>query len=151
MAFLAVAETAQDVASGLNKFLDPVSEDATEITALISECFAISSALRELDTAVGDPRHNRRYYRIDEEADVTLDSLRYTFEDVRGHFGDLARNDRGSFGMACRRVWQEMSEHFEDESGNTLCMRLEYYRRFLLLLASVIQGSVWFCHSMPIS
>ncbi|KAL8785318.1 MAG: hypothetical protein Q9195_008687 [Heterodermia aff. obscurata] len=58
MDLLAQAETAQDVAAGLNRFLDPVPEYSTEITALISECFAISSALRELQTAIGDSRYN---------------------------------------------------------------------------------------------
>ena len=74
---IAHAETAQDIAAGLNRFLDPVPESSTEITALISECFAISSVLRELSTAIGDPRYSWNFHTISEDLEVTLNSLKY--------------------------------------------------------------------------
>ena len=73
---IANAETAQDIAAALNNFLDPVPEYSTEITALISECFAISSVLRQLSTATADPRYIRNHHLISEDLDVTLRSLK---------------------------------------------------------------------------
>ena len=73
---IANAESAQDIAAGLNKFLDPVPEHATEITALISGCFAISSVLRELSAAIADPRYIRNYDLIFQDLDITLNSLK---------------------------------------------------------------------------
>lgn len=136
---IAHAETAQDIAAGLNKFLDPVPEHSTEITALISECFAISSALRELTTAIGDSRFNRRYHEVADDITVTLRSLEYTFEDVRRLFGGLGRADHFSEAAAYRAVWTEITMWFQEESNNLLCRRLEYYRRFLLMLTSFIE------------
>lgn len=71
------AETAQDIAAGLNKFLNPVPEHSAEIAALISECFAISSVLRELSSATGDPRYAWNLNLISQDLGVTLTSLKY--------------------------------------------------------------------------
>ncbi len=137
---VARAEAAQDIAAGLNKFLGPVPKYSTEITALISECFAISSALRELSTAIGDSRYNSGYHEISEDLTITLQSLEYTFHDVKRLFGDLGRADYISQSAAYRSVWQEITAHFMEESGNSLCRRLEFYRRFLLVLVCVVEG-----------
>ena len=142
MALLAQAETAQDIAAGLNRFLDPVPEYSTEITALISECFAISSAIRELRTAIGDSRFNRQYLEVQYDINVTLRSLDYTFEDVRRMFGGLGSAHHLSQGSAFRSVWRDITVHFQEESSNSLCRRLEYYRLFLLMLTSVVERSV---------
>lgn len=141
-ALVATAEAAQDIAAGLDKFLSPLPDYSTEITALISECFAISSALRELETAIGDSRSNRRYHQIIEDVRVTLQSLEYTFNDVRRLFGGLGRADYISQSAAYRLVWQDITAHFMEESGNSLCRRLGFYRRFLLVLACVAEGLV---------
>jgi len=137
---VARAEAAQDIAAALNKFLGPVPNYSTEITALISECFAISSALRELRDAIGDSRYNGGYHEISGDLTITLQSLEYTFHDVRRLFGDLGRADYISQSAAYRSVWQEITAHFMEESGNSLCRRLEFYRRFLLVLVCVAEG-----------
>ena len=139
---LANAETAQDIAAGLNKFLDPVPEYSTEITALISECFAISSALRELTTAIGDQRYSRHLHLISEDLDVTISSLENTFDDVHRLFGGFGRINHISRGSSYRSVWTDITVHFQEESGNSLCRRLEYYRRFLLMLTCDIRRLV---------
>ena len=139
MDLIAQAETAQDIAAGLNKFLDPVPEYSTEITALIAECFATSSALRELTAAIGDPRFNRQYHEVKEDISMTIRSLDYTFEDVRHLFGGLGRTNHVSQASAYRSVWTDITVHFQGESGNSLCRRLEYYKRFLFLLTCVIE------------
>lgn len=141
MALIATAETAQEVASGLNKFLEPVAESSTDITGLISECFAISSTLRELATAVGDVRHNRRYASIAEDVRLVLRSLEYTFDDVHQLFGGLARTNHLTLSTGYRQVWRDIEIHFQNESRNTLCDRLQYYRRFLQdLICIVLEG-----------
>lgn len=137
---VATAETAQDIAAGLDKFLTFLPDYATEITALISECFAISSALRELSTAIGDSRFNRSYQQISDDVRVALQSLEYTFNDVSRIFGGLGRTVYVSQTAAYRTVWQEITEHFMSESGNSLCRRLEFYRRYLLVLACIVEG-----------
>ncbi|KAG7001995.1 hypothetical protein G7Y79_00030g065280 [Physcia stellaris] len=127
MALIAHAETAQDIAAGLNKFLDSVPEHSTEITALISECFAISSALRELTTAIGDSRFNRRYHEVADDITVTLRSLEYTFEDVRRLFGGLGRADHFSEAAAYRAVWTEITMWFQEEKCLLILMTSEFF------------------------
>ena len=134
------AETAKDIAAGFNQFIDRVPEYSTEITALISKCFAVNSALRELDTAIGDSRYNRRYLEIRDDVRMTLQSLQYTFNDVRRHFGNLPRTTRILDSPAYRAVWWEITTYFQEESSNSLHRRLEFYCRFLLALAFMAEG-----------
>ena len=145
MALIAMAETAQDVAAGFNKFLDPVSESSTEITALIGECFSISSALRELATAVEDARYIRKYASIAEDIRLVLRSLEYTFNDVIRLFGLLGRTTYITVSEGYRQVWREIETSFRLESRNSLCSRLVYYRRFIHELNYImIDGCVSF-------
>ncbi|KAL9044094.1 MAG: hypothetical protein Q9214_002744 [Letrouitia sp. 1 TL-2023] len=92
MALVATAESARDVAICLDKFLEYLPENSTEITALISECYAISSALRELDTAKEDPRYSRGYGDVHQDVQIVRRSLEYTFHDVHRLFGGLGRS-----------------------------------------------------------
>jgi hypothetical protein len=131
LALIASAENAQDIASGFSKFLKPVSENSTEITGLISECFAISSALRELDEAISDPRLQGRRAHVKEDVRILLRSLEYTFKDVHHLFGGLGRTNHISVSAGYRQVWREIETHFHEESRNTLAVRLKFYRRFL--------------------
>lgn len=141
MALIATAESAQDIAAGLNKFLEPVSEHSTEITLLIGECFNISSALRELDEAVGDSRQTRSYALISEDVRAVLQSLDYTFKDVNYLFGGLSRTIHISSSSAYRQVWRDIEKFFYDQSLNTLSVRLEYYKRFLQdLICIIVEG-----------
>lgn len=141
MALIATAETAQDIAAGLHKFLEPVSESSTEITGLIAECFAISSALRELNDAVGDVRQNRKYATISEDVRLVLLSLDYTFGDVHRIFGGLARPNHSTMSSAYRQVWRDIENYFQQQSRNTLSVRLEYYKTFLQhLICIMIEG-----------
>lgn len=141
MALIATAETAQDIAAGLHKFLEPVSESSAEITGLIAECFATSSALRELSDAVGDLRQNRRYSSISEDVRIVLLSLNHTFNDVRRLFGGLARTNHITLSSGYRQVWRDIEAYFQEESRNTLSVRLEYYKTFLQhLICIIIEG-----------
>ncbi|KAL8818447.1 MAG: hypothetical protein Q9223_002923 [Gallowayella weberi] len=134
MALIGAAEDAQDIAAGFNKFLDPVPEFSAEITALISECYAISSALRELNTAKDDPRYYRDFEYIRNNVDIAQESLNYTFHDVRRLFGGLGRTSAISRRTLFYQVWREIDDFFYHESNISLCKRLEYKRLYLVEL-----------------
>ena len=138
MALTASSETAEDIAAAFLKFKEPLPEAATEITALISEFFAISSALLELDTAKRDHPYLSR--KIGEDQDIILRSLRYTFADIRKQFGRLGDPFYRTTREAYHGVWRAIDKFFREESYNSLCQRLEYYRLFLLDLGSIVQG-----------
>ncbi|KAL8697528.1 MAG: hypothetical protein Q9224_002266 [Gallowayella concinna] len=138
MALIGAAENAQDIAIGFNKFLDPVPEISTEITALISECYAISSALRELSTAKDDPRYHRDFEWIRTNVNIAQESLNYTFHDVHRLFGGLGRTSSISRRTLYYQVWREIDDHFYDESNISLCKRLEYSRLYLVELTCIL-------------
>ena len=141
MALVALAESARDVAICLDKFLEHLPENSTEITALISECYAISSALRELSTAKDDPLYYRGYLEITQDVNVVLRSLDYTFHDVHRLFGGLGRTSHLTTRSAFSSVWRDIEDHFQHESRSTLCKRLEYNRLYLHdLLCMLIDG-----------
>ncbi|KAL8654393.1 MAG: hypothetical protein Q9226_003459 [Calogaya cf. arnoldii] len=138
MALIAVAESAQDIAAGFNKFLEPVPEISTDITALISECYAISSGLRELNTTIEDPIYYQDFeYRYNDVA-VVKEALDYTFKDVTRLFGGLSRPTHISRKTAYHQVWREIADFFYQESNASLCGRLEASRLFLAELTYLI-------------
>ncbi|KAI4214341.1 MAG: hypothetical protein LQ351_003094 [Letrouitia transgressa] len=114
MALVATAEGAREVAICLDKFLEHLPEISTEITALISECYAISSALRELNTAKEDPRYSRRYNNVHQDVQIVCRSLEYTFHDVHRLFGGLGRSAL-STRAAYSSVWRDIDDHFWNE------------------------------------
>ena len=123
---IAVAETAQDVAAALEKFLEPVHDQSAEITALIAKCFSTSSALRELTNSIGPFPYHRRYPDIAYDLRTVKDSLIYTFKDVQrlmGRLGRLAIPPRAEYGY----VWEDICEYFQTESNNSLQRRLGIY------------------------
>ena len=142
MALIAVAESAQDMAAAFHKFLDPVPESAAEINGLLSELYAISSALRDLNTAIAVSLHNPRYSLISDHVRDSIKSLRYTIDDVRRLIAGLRRPIYLSDSAAYRGVWREISLYFQNESSTSLCLRLEFYRRFFHSLLRILEGSV---------
>ena len=125
-AVIAVAEKAQDIAAALDKFLGPVDDQSAEITALMAECLATSSALRELDKKIGHFPYHPRYPRISRDLTTVKDSLNFTFEDVQRLFGRLGRV-AGTPGAEYGYVWDDLCDFFRAESGNSLRRRLEIY------------------------
>lgn len=123
-AIIALAETAEDISAALDKFLVPVDDQSAEITALMAKCLSVSSALRQLDRAIGPFPYHRRYPDISYDLTTVKDSLDYTFEDVLRLFGRLGRVaavPRAEYGY----VWDDLCEYFQAESGYTLQRRLE--------------------------
>ena len=140
MELIAAAESVQKIASVFNKFLDPVAAADTEVTAIIAECFAISSALRELRTAIRDPQYSARYNLIAQDIENILRSLQFTLNDINRFLGILGDQGFISKSEAYRFVWRKINDFFLDEANYSLCRRLEYYRIFSLGLANIIQG-----------
>ena len=127
MELIAVAEECIDIAEALRRFLNPVDDESAEITALIAECYSVSSALRKLERTIGPFPHHHRYY-IDISANLTTvkDSLKFTFDDVHrilGRLGRVAVVPRAEY----EYVWDDLCEYFYRESGNPLRRRLEIY------------------------
>ncbi|KAI9734505.1 MAG: hypothetical protein M1834_002105 [Cirrosporium novae-zelandiae] len=136
--FLAEAENAQDCGSGFGVFLSRLPDQAAELTALIAEFFAISSALRKLDDLIQRSRIGQS--RIQEDIRLVIPSLSYTLKDVTDYFADL--NAGASFITVgrYRQIWQEISKSVREESDNTLCQRLRKYRVFIDELCFVVRG-----------
>jgi hypothetical protein len=139
------SDSAQDIGSALLTFQRHLHNFATEITALISELFAISSAILELQTALLDPRFansltRRNRLTIEDDKGIVIRSLEYTFNDIYRFLGDLSRRTWRSDREAYMAVWQTMDDFFREESRNTLLTRLEYYRSFLDELGVCAQG-----------
>jgi len=143
MALTAYSKTAEDIASAFLLFKEPVSNRATEITALISELFAISSALLELDTAQRDNPYHRLRREVEGDERTLLLSLDYTFKDTRRLLGGLENPVYRSLWESYQGVWNAIERHFLQQANNPLVQRLEYYRLFLIDLGSLVQGSVF--------
>lgn len=134
---MVIAEKAQDIAAALEKFLDPVDDRKTEITALIAECFFNFSALRELESEIDGFPYHRRYPRILRDLTTVRNSLDLTFKDVQRLFEGLDKIPRAEYAY----VWDNLCEFFQAESGTSLGRRLEVYRTVLReLTCTLIEG-----------
>ena len=142
-ALLANAETAQEIAPALVRFQNHVPEAATEISALVSELYAISAALFQLKTALGEPRNARYRNLVDEDKRVVLRSLEYTFKDIHRLLRALDSRSYRTTREAYRDVWIEIDDYFRAESNNSLLTRLGYYKCFVDDLTPIVQGYVW--------
>lgn len=157
-ALVSLALAAQNVAAGLNKFVDRVAaEDATDITLLISKCFELSSELRRLATVVQrlPLRFRNRYEDICDGLEDLDRSLTFTFNDARGFVGEGfldARQQRLSVDAQHRRAWEDLTAHFHAQSGNTLTRRLEYCRSCVVELKNILQEGYadFLCLSLPL-
>ena len=142
MALIATAETTRDVASAFQNFFEPLAEYPDRIAvleALEAELFATSAALRTLDQVARDSRNDPRNRSVSRDVDIVLRSLGFTFDDVYRIFGGLGARE---YPYSFRVVWTEITVFFQRESGNSLCQRLGYYRRFLVSITDILEGYV---------
>ena len=139
-ALVANADTAQELAPALLRFQSHVPEVATELAALASELYGISSALLELRTACIDPRNVLDRLSIEDEKRIVLRSLEYTFRDldrfIRKTEDSSYRTDREAF----TDVWAQIESYFRRESNNSLLVRLRYYKDFIDHLIPIVEG-----------
>ncbi|KAF2843271.1 hypothetical protein M501DRAFT_1012628 [Patellaria atrata CBS 101060] len=134
------ARKAEDTAAGLCKFLDEVPQSATDITAIMSELFAISSGLRTLHNGLDYSRYGRYSTRIVEDLNLVLLSIQYTLASVKKSFGQTRFKD--SKGVPpYKTILEDLQASCLDE-GSSLCERLEIYRVFIIGLFDVLRGEL---------
>ncbi|KAK1074074.1 hypothetical protein LTR74_001321 [Friedmanniomyces endolithicus] len=132
-ALIALAQDAEDASSGLRVFRDSLSRNATQITGVIGELFAISASLRQVDSAEGDSRLQPSFYRIREDVGLLCRSLQTTVGDV---FTMFARSRDRSRQM----VWEDLQHKMDQDEGEGLLERLWCYRGVLQALFDVVIG-----------
>ncbi|KAJ5485993.1 hypothetical protein N7530_000293 [Penicillium desertorum] len=125
-ALRASRQSADDVAAGFYVFRDPLPEHVGDITSLMSELYAISSALSTLEGLAEDPRKRRYMELIKPDLNVVQASFTYTIEDI----GDIFRGLDGADASPARykRTWVILNRFFWDQSNYTLATRLAKYK-----------------------
>lgn len=142
---LEYAKEAEDVASGLQVFLDEIPRHAKDITGDIAELFAISNALHVLNEGLELSRYGRYSGRILIDLEIVLPSLGHTLDGVRHMFSKSKRNSRvhpGAFPGTppYNLIWEDLRADFKAE-GMALPMRLELYRTYLQGMFDVLKGA----------
>ncbi|RMZ39780.1 hypothetical protein CA14_000303 [Aspergillus flavus] len=130
MALRTSADNAEDVAAGFREFREHLPGHEAEITGLIADLFAISSALKRLDNLTNDRRHQHNLAIVQPDLELVRTSLKITLEDIVDFFGDLEVR-RGSARDVYRRTWIELCEFFRDEGKDSPPTRLARYKTYL--------------------
>ena len=130
MALRTSADNAEDVAAGFRAFREHLPGHEAELTGLIADLFAISSALKRLDNLTNDRRHQHNLAIVQPDLELVRTSLKITLEDIVDFFGDLEVR-RGSTRDVYRRTWIELCEFFREEGKDSPPTRLARYKTFL--------------------
>lgn len=146
MTVIADAENAEDIADAFSKLKAAVPDHAPDITASISELYAIGSALRDIDTSLNSAEYNPNFRFIDKDLDLVRSSLRNSLEDVFRILGDIGNGSHVLNDGMYRQTWKDIALFFRQNGRITLRMRLEKYRRFILELANIVKrfAFLWF-------
>jgi hypothetical protein len=142
MTLIADAERAEDIADALSKFKVPVPDQGPEITASISELYAIGSALRDIDTALNSDEYGRNYRLIEKDLDLACSSLNTTIEDIFRILGDIGNGAPILNDGMYRQTWKEIVLFFMQNGRISLRTRLEKYKRFIVELAGIVKRFV---------
>ncbi len=129
---LGLASQAEDVAAGLRAFRDRLPRDATRITAIVGELYALSSVLREIDNAEGDVQFATSFYDVHDDLKLLFLSLQRTFRAILDMF---AQTRNQSYDV----VWNGLGSQMEHDEGLGLQDRLQMYRNFLRAQADILQ------------
>ncbi|KAE8152696.1 hypothetical protein BDV25DRAFT_57505 [Aspergillus avenaceus] len=138
MALSTSANNAEEVAAGFRLFRDYVPDHSTEITSLVADLFAISSALKRLNDLTRNHRFQNTLAAAHHDLELVQTSLKFTLEDIVDFFGDLDIR-RGPKGDVYKRTWMEMCDFFREESRDSLATRLAKYKAFLNELEDLIK------------
>jgi hypothetical protein len=131
MTLLAEAEKAEDIGLAFEKFKAPVDDQAAQVTALISELYAIGTSLRNINTAIYYPDYTPELAEIEEDLTLVRTSFTYTIDDVWRILGDIGNGEPLLVPRAYRQTWKELEFHFQRDSRGGLCARLRIYSVFL--------------------
>jgi hypothetical protein len=139
MTLIADAERAEDIADAFSKFKTAVPDHAPDITASISELYAIGSGLRDIDKALNTAEYSRNFLLIEEDLDLVCSSLNDTVEEIFLILGDIGNGSRVLNVGMYRQTWKDIALYFRQSTPSTLRMRLEMYRRIIVDLASIVK------------
>jgi hypothetical protein len=141
MSLVSPAESAEAIGAGFTRFLDAVPDQATEISALVSELFALSSVLRELDAACLSRQFGRNFPLIADDLKLVRSSLCHTLKDILDLLGDIdhAKAPTPATITAYYQTWKRVQLFFRREAGDTPCTRLDRYKKFLTELGNVVK------------
>lgn len=141
MSLVSPAESAEAIGAGFTKFLDAVPDHAAEITALVSELFALSSVLRELDASCLSRQYGSNFPLIADDLKLVRSSLCQTLKDVLNLLGDIDHATVPNFTTSGSyyQTWKRIHLFFRREYGDNLCTHLERYKKFLLELGNVMK------------
>jgi hypothetical protein len=133
-----VALEADEVAAGLQIFLDHIPQPDTEIDGCIEELMALATAFRELEDEF--PDYEMSSSRIAKDVDLNCRSLHFTLRHVRDMFGET-RHLKYSGERPYRRAWDELGYRLiEIERSFGLYTRLETYSIFMQNILSSLRG-----------
>ncbi len=133
------AEKAEDIAEAFNKFKTYVPDQAPDITASISELYAIGSALRDIDRALDSAEYSRNFPLIEEDLELVCSSLYNTLEDVYKILGRTGNGSPVSNPGWYRQNWKDITLFFLRKRSTTLRMYLESHKFHIARLHSVIK------------
>jgi hypothetical protein len=141
MTLIAEAERAEDIGDAFGKFKVAVDDQAAEVTALVSELYAVGSRLRDIDATSQLPDYGPNFRLIEDDLDLVRASLTYTLDDVFRIFGRIGNGERLLTTAAYRQTWKDITYHYQQRGAGRLCSLLETYRLFLVILCNKLKGS----------
>lgn len=136
MSLIAPAESAEAIGAGFTKFLETVPDHATEITALVSELFALASVLRDLDASCLSRHHARHFPLIADDLKLARSSLCHSLKDLLALLADV---ETSSPSTIYYRTWKRIHLFYRREYADSLCPHLDRYKRFFLELSNVLK------------
>jgi hypothetical protein len=135
---LRVTEDADEVASGLQHFLDHIPQRGTDLEGCIEELLALAAAIREL--AEQHPDYDTISERLTADVQLCIRSLSFTMRKVRAMFGET-RHVKYSGERPYRRAWEDLDDYFAiKERGPSLLSRLETYDVFIQCILDSLKG-----------
>jgi hypothetical protein len=135
---LRAAQDADEVAAGLQLFLDHIPQRETDLEGCIEELLALGAAIREL--AEEHPDYDTISVRLTADVDLCIRSLGFTLRKVRAMFGET-RHVKYSGERPYRRAWEDLHEYFAvQERGPSLLSRLETYDIFVQSILDSLKG-----------
>jgi hypothetical protein len=132
------AAEADEVAAGLQIFLDNLPQAETDIDGCIQELIALAAAFRALE--LEHPDYASISARIAKDVELNTRSLHFTLEYVRDMFGET-RHMKYSGDRPYRRAWDELEYRLTGvERDFGLLARLETYSVFMHNILGSLRG-----------
>jgi hypothetical protein len=136
------AERAEDIGDVFSKFKAHVPDHAPDITASVSELYAIGSILRELDTTLHLPQYAPSFMLIDKDLDLVCSSLQDSLQEIFDIVGDMGNGSQILTSSMYRQTWKDIALYFRRNGRMSLKMRLETYKHFMVELANILKRFV---------